>query len=138
MPSDLGQDAHESVSVSELSVIEAKRLLIDISLQMHRIDTHVGPFQCSLKQAPKILDSVCMNAAFDIRVQMVHKFPRNAFRQVVIRIELVGIEFRSWLNVCRNMRVHLMSPATRSDSGANLAFALEQSKHYGFAPVPIV
>jgi hypothetical protein len=53
---------NESASVIVFALVEAKRLLIQVSKQMKRLDVNVGTLQGAFEQTPEIFQAVCVDA----------------------------------------------------------------------------
>jgi hypothetical protein len=64
---DLGNELAESCRIIRIdAVVVTEYLLIHISVQMERLDGHIGSAQAPLKQRPEILNSVCVDSSIHV------------------------------------------------------------------------
>ena len=87
--SDGGYYLAEPRSVVVLALIEPEDLFVEISIEVHRVNAHVGPFQSPLKQQSEILDAICVNVAIDERDRVVNCLMIIGRAETEIRFECV-------------------------------------------------
>src|SRR5579872_5662051 len=83
------------VSVLIFPIVESECLLIHITEQVERFYADVSACQFSLQAAPKVLDSLRVNCAINVLLEMVHDLVR------VVRGDRRGI---SYVLICVNQR----------------------------------
>ncbi len=66
LPHDARHGHTESFSIGELPVVVSIRLLVKVTEQVERLNTHVCAGNPSLQERPEVFQTVCMNAAIDV------------------------------------------------------------------------
>lgn len=72
LANDPGNRDAESLAVCHLAIVEAERLLIEITKQMERFYRNIGPVDPALEQAPKIFHPLGMNNSVNILHGVIH------------------------------------------------------------------
>jgi hypothetical protein len=99
LPGDRPHYDCESLSVAKLAMVESKRLLIDVSKQMERLDADVGSVQTTLKQAPEVLQSIGVHLAIHITLGMVDDIIRVIGAEPKVGYGFVGVHMGTGFNV---------------------------------------
>src|SRR2546428_2319871 len=66
-------NARKSCPIHTLPLIKPEALFIQISEQMKRFNTDIGPFDGPLQEAPEILDAVGMHGVFHLGFGMIYQ-----------------------------------------------------------------
>src|SRR6266513_5305781 len=61
-----GNNFHEPASVVVFALVEPKRLFVQISEQVERLNAHVCPFDSALQERPEVFQPVCVDMAFRV------------------------------------------------------------------------
>jgi hypothetical protein len=99
LPGDRPHYDCESLSIAKLAMVESKRLLIDVSKQIERLDADVGSVQTTLKQAPEVLQSIGVHLAIHITLGMVDDIMRVIGAEPKVGDGFVGVHMGTGFNV---------------------------------------
>src|ERR1022692_100244 len=96
LANNLANQVAEAVSVFQgLAIVEAKRLLVNITEQMEGFDRDIGAVQGTFQQAPEILQSVGVNVAVYISHGVVDDLVSVFGLQSKVRLKFAGEDIRS-------------------------------------------
>ena len=96
---------------------------------MKRFHTNIRALDGSLQEALKVLQAIRVNRAINVGFGVVNHFGRILVK-AIIRLQRIGVEFRTRRNVLANRTVKVMLPARAYNRGTNLAcLTVEQTKH---------
>src|SRR6267143_2556725 len=109
------------------TIVEAPRLLIQISEQVERLDAHIGSTNAALEKAPEVLKSVSVNAPVNVTLGVVNDLVCESRPQVLIRHERIGIDRATFLDVAFNFAVESVLAPTRNNGSADFAAAFEDA-----------
>src|ERR1019366_4232212 len=112
-------------------MVIAEHLLIKVTKQMKWFDTHVGPADAALQQAPKVFESIGVNLSVNIFLGVVNNFVGVVLSQPVVRLQRVGVERRACLNVLSHAGLQSGFLTVGNYGSANLAATLQCSEHDG-------
>src|SRR5437879_9194107 len=103
---------------------------------MKWFDANIGSVDCSFQERTKILQAIRMNRAVNVRFGMVYHFVR-VFVESIVRLQRIGVQFRTRSNVIANLAVKVMLAACTYNGCANLSsLAVEESEHNGLTLWP--
>ena len=94
---NLHQGRPEAPSVPHfliVPVVVPECLLVQITLQMERLDANIGSLDAALQEAPEVLKPVSVNSTANVLNRMVHHLMYELRVKVVVRGERVSIENR--------------------------------------------
>jgi hypothetical protein len=133
-PSDDLPDGHiKAVAVRHVdSVIEAKRLLIDVTEKVERFHADVSAVQAALQETPEVLNTVGVNLPINVLFRVVNHLMIVVFDSVVHEI-VIGVERAARFHVLRNTVYQLGLVRLPDDARADLAVALQESLYGGLA-----
>src|SRR5271154_1594554 len=96
---------------------------------MKRLNTHIGSLDGTFQQRPKIFHLVGVDRAVYISFGMVNNL-MSVFIKAVVRLQRIGIESTTRINVLADLSVKVMLPARTDYRCTNLAsFAFKQAKN---------
>ena len=93
----------ESAGVIALAVIEAERLLIEVTEEMERFYTHIGSRDAPLEEAPEVLKAIGMHPAIDILDGVIHNLVRVVAGESAIGEKRIGVERGTRFHVLANL-----------------------------------
>lgn len=128
-----GQHFVESVPVAQLSLVESERLPIAVAGQMEWCHGHVGAFERALQERPEILQSVRMDAASDVPVDVVNPFVEVPQTQRVITRKGIGEDMGTGLDILAHVMDQSVVVHIGNTPSANFPTALKQALNDGFA-----
>jgi hypothetical protein len=112
LPGDRSENFVEAFCVRRFSLVIAKRLLIEVSEQMERLNTHIGTADGSFQETPEVLHAVRMDRAVSVLLSVVNDLVRVLRIKPVVREKFVRHDFRSAPNVFLNDPGKFMLPAS--------------------------
>jgi hypothetical protein len=101
----------EAFKVSQFPLVIAERLLIKVSEQMERLNTHVRTANSAFQEAPEVLHTVCVDVAVNITLGVVNDLMGVVRIKRVVTEKLIGHHFRSTPNVLADDGGKFMLPA---------------------------
>src|ERR1700690_2378147 len=105
---DLFHHGREPFGIRKVSGVEAKHLLVNVSLKVGRVHAHVGSLKRALQETPEVLHSVYVNLPLYVAFQFVDHLMRELYRQGLVGVVLVGVDGRSRFHVCQHVLVDLV------------------------------
>jgi hypothetical protein len=138
LPHDMRNREVEAVTVVHRTgfgraIVEAPRLLVQVAEQMERFHTYISTANGPFEQAPKIFQSVSVDAAIDVARGMVDHLVRESRAQILIGHERIGVDRAARLDVLVNLAVERVLAATRNDGGTDLSATFEDTHHGSLA-----
>jgi len=119
-----------SIAIFMLALVISKRLLIQVTEQMERLDTDVSAFDAALEQRPKILDSVGVDVALHVSFGMVHELVDVILSESGVRRQFIGEQFRAACDVAFDLFMQGMALAILDMTDADLSgFAVKQADY---------
>lgn len=92
--------------VHVFAVVETEHLFVKVAIEMVRLNRNIRAMQLPLHQRPEVLNRVRMNLAAHVLDGMVNHFVLEMFVQSRVRLERIGVERSTRLDVFVNQRVH--------------------------------
>src|SRR5260370_16824535 len=110
------------------ALVVAVHLFVEIPEHVEWLDTDVGSLQSTLEQAPKILQSVCVDLPVNIAFRMVYNLVRKILLfQSLIGQKRIGIDRALSFYVSANFRLNVMLAARWNHTGADFPAALQDA-----------
>jgi hypothetical protein len=113
-----------------LAVVVAKRLLIEVTEEMERLNTHIGSIDAALEQTPEVLKAIGMNPPVDVLHGMVNNLMGIVAGKTFIGEKEVSIESRTSLDMLADLSLQDSLATGGNNAKANLPAAL-QDAHNG-------
>ena len=82
----------EALAVSQLPLVEAIGLLVEVAVEVERLDADVGTAEGALEQAPEVLQPVGVDPAVDVPDGVVDSLMRIVALQAVVARQVVAVE----------------------------------------------
>src|SRR5690242_18292974 len=121
---NLRHDQREPLRVRHLAIVKAEALLIGIGLKVEWFDAYIRAFQCTLEQAPKVLQSIRVNVLADICFRVVDHFMRVFRRDRTIGLQFVRVDARSFFDILNDLAYDMMAFAPTHNFYAGFSVAL--------------
>src|SRR5713101_4571830 len=106
---DTAKCLHKSASVTVFALVEPKRLFVQISEQMKRLNIHIRSVQRAFEQAPEVFQAIRVNVTLRITNGMVDNSSVVIMFKIIIRHKCVGADRRTLLNMLPNVAAKLRS-----------------------------
>lgn len=134
-------NASEAASIVSLSVIEPEYLFVQVAEEMEWLDAYIGALDCSLQEAPKVLNAVCVNLAIDIPLGMVNNAMIVIGLEVSVRQEGVRKYLCPRSNIPSHFRTKDVAASAANDSSPNCALPvravpLQEAQNGGLSDCP--
>src|SRR6266849_188564 len=97
---DTAKCLHKSASVTVFALVEPKRLFVQISEQMKRLNIHIRSVQRAFEQAPEVFQAIRVNVTLRITNGMVDNSAVVIAFKIIIRHKRVGADRRALLDMC--------------------------------------
>jgi hypothetical protein len=88
-------------AVSVLAVVIVERLFINVSVTVKWLDAHIGTFDRSLQETPKVLHPIRVNASINVGFSMIDDLMLE-FGKIIIGLQFVSEQIRARLYVPAN------------------------------------
>jgi hypothetical protein len=85
------------------ALIGPKGLLVEIPIEINRINADIGTLECALQEAPEILDVIGVDMIAHKLDRVVDRFVGVIVRETEIRLQRIGIDVRAWLDSCADL-----------------------------------
>lgn len=106
--------------VLRIPIIESKYLLRNVAVKVEGFDGNVGSLQTALQEAPEVLNSLGMNLAAHILIEMVYRFVYKVlFVQVPVRAKTVRVYRGPLIDVSKNLVLQSFALYIWDDLGAD-------------------
>src|SRR5665213_625339 len=99
-----------------MSFVIAERLLIEVSEQMERLNTHIGTAHRSLKQAPEVLHAVRVDIAIHVSFGVVDNLVSVLRAKAVIGKVFIGHQVRPFADMRPDFTLKNILAAIWNDS----------------------
>ena len=107
------------------AVVVAERLLIEVTKEMERLDTHVGSADTALEQAPEVLKAVGVDAIVDVFDGVIHNLVSVLPRKSLVGEKRISVECRASFDVLLDLRLESGLLAVGHNRCANTSAALQ-------------
>lgn len=136
LPENGIQHGLEAASVIRAPMVVAKRLLIQVPLQVERQDGNVSSFERAFQQAPEVFEPVRVDAANHVFAQMVDGLMVEVQAQRPVGGQSVGIDPAAIGHVAADRAAENLIFGRWDDVEPHLATAFQQALHDGLADGP--
>src|SRR5882724_7620053 len=128
---------NEAALVIILALVKPKRLLIAVTKKVERFDVHIRSFEGALQKRPKVFQSVRMDLAFGVALQVVNDLAVIILFEIVIGHERICADRLASFHVLADVAAKLWAAGVRNhfQNYARERFALRALKdalHGGF------
>ena len=132
--SHLGYHLGEAGCVGVLvAMVEAEYLLCDISIKVERLNRDVGSVQSALEARPEVLNSIGVDVAANIAVNVIDYLMHVRASNEGIGGVFIGDEVSASLHIVEKRGFHGRAFAIPDNASANLAAPLQHSHHDSLA-----
>lgn len=127
--------SQEAVGIVTKSLIEAKRLLVQISEHMKRFDRNVGAFNTALQERPEVLDPVRVNRAVNVGFRMANELMKEVaiLAKRLVRTVLICVDRRARFDVSANLGLQgggiVLNDGLGSHAGSAFAVTLKKTEY---------
>src|ERR1700731_1656444 len=135
---DTAHNFNKPASVVVFALVEAKRLLVQISEQMKRFDRNIRAFDASLEQRPKVFQAVSVNVSLRVALRVIYHLMHVFIRQSVVRGQRIGENLRAFFYVLSHSYFDLAAAYILYNFATNARnfvgrIAFQKSKNSGLA-----
>lgn len=109
--------------------VVAVGLLVQVTEQMERFDTHVGSADAALQERPEVLKGIGVDVSIDVLNGMVYDLMGVIGCQSFVGHQSVRVECRARFNMLSDLRLKRFLLAVRNDDSADLPAALHDPEH---------
>ena len=129
---DASEGQREPRRIGHRPVVETERLLVQISEQMERLDTHVGPLNGSLEERPEVLAAIGVDLAINVALGVVDDLVRVVSVESFVGQQEIGVDCGPGSDMLPDVSLEGLLSDVRNHVGPNLgdavlAVAVEQS-----------
>ena len=131
---------NKSTTIILFALVKPKRLFVQIPEQMKRLYVYIRPANGAFQKRPKIFKSVRVNVPFRVALRVIDHMMDIFVRQLVVGLQRIRVNSRTFLNALSNWRVNVVTPDTFDDFAMHARrllrrVALQKSEHGCFTDV---
>lgn len=127
---NLLHDERETLGVSQLAVVKAKRLFVNVAEQVKRLNGYVSPIYPTLQETPEVLATVRVYLSIHIRFSMIDHLMHKIIAKPFVGLQRVTVEHGADFHVLIHEGLQFALAAIADNLRTDLATALQNGSDY--------
>lgn len=131
LPDDLTNAGIETLCISHLPVVEAKRLFIDVAKQMEWLNADVSAVQLAFHQRPEIFHAVRVDIAICVFDGVIDDRVLEVLGQSVVGLQFIREDRRASFDMLTHLLLQFVFAAIVYDERSDVAAPFHEAHNYG-------